>query len=97
MNPGPLDLTMTGEKIHRVVTAAVNMANVLSPLSLEDLDDFDAYLSRLEAGLPVTDPTTWIKFGPQIPRARSRVNLVRAVLEYREQYGPDDGAGFPVI
>jgi hypothetical protein len=88
---------MTGEKIHRVVTAAVNMANVLSPLSLEDLDDFDAYLSRLEAGLPITDPTTWRKMSPHIPRARARANLVRAVLEYREEYGADDGAGFQVV
>jgi len=96
-SPGPLALTMTGEKIRQVVDAALKILEDLDPLTEEDLDQFEAYLSRLEAGLPVTDPTAWRKVSPQIPRVQARVNLVRAVLEYREQYGPDDGAGFLVI
>lgn len=96
MSPGPLDLTMTGEKVHRVVSQAVAIVDILSPLTIEDLDEFEAYLERLEAGLPVTDPTAWRKVAPQIPRARARVQVVRAVLEYRETYGPDE-EGFKVI
>lgn len=86
-SPGPLALTMTGEKIRQVVDAALKILEDLDPLTEEDLDQFEAYLSRLEAGLPVTDPTAYRKVAPHLPAVQARVALVRAAVRYRDEYG----------